>query len=249
MRSRLPTEPADARASLHDPSAVRALFDEMSATYGLVNVVSSFGFAVRWRHQAIARLPATAPIGRVLDLMSGMGELWPSLARQLGGASEVVAVDISLGMARRAPRVPPLPVTTFVEDALVFDPPAASFDAVVSSFGLKTFDPAQQERLAERVARVLRPGGTYSFIEISVPAARALRIAYMLYMKRVIPLVGRALLGNPANYRLLGTYTEKFGDCAHFARCLERAGLEATFVRYFFGCATGVVGRKREGSS
>ena len=128
-------------------------------------------------------------------------------------------------------------------------PPGRSMRATRSASrsccaGSNVFSPNEDTTASNESA-----GGTYSFIEISVPDARALRIAYMFYMKRVIPLVGRVLLGNPANYRLLGTYTEEFGDCAHFARCLERAGLEATFVRYFFGCATGVVGRKLEGSS
>jgi hypothetical protein len=31
----------------YDPARVRALFDEMAATYGIVNLVASFGFAAR----------------------------------------------------------------------------------------------------------------------------------------------------------------------------------------------------------
>jgi demethylmenaquinone methyltransferase/2-methoxy-6-polyprenyl-1,4-benzoquinol methylase len=228
---------------------VRALFDEMAETYGIVNLVSSFGFALRWRRQAIARLPATEPLRRVADLMAGMGELWPSLARRVAAGTEVVAVDISAEMIRRARGVRALAVTACVEDALAFRAEAGSFDVVVSSFGLKTFDRAQQASLARLVASLLRPGGTFTFIEISVPPARALRLLYTFYVKQVIPLVGRALLGNPANYRLLGIYTEAFRDCEHFARELAAAGLEAQPVRYFFGCATGVVGRRRARSS
>jgi ubiquinone/menaquinone biosynthesis C-methylase UbiE len=116
---------------------------------------------------------------------------------------------------------------------------------VVSSFGLKTLDSNQQTRLAAQVARLLRPGGLYSFIEISAPGARPLRWLYLFYLRRVIPLVGWMLLGNPANYRMLGIYTEAFGDCRHFAACLSRAGLDAEYVSHFYGCATGVRGRKR----
>ena len=228
----------------YDGGSIRALFDEMASTYGVVNLVSSFGFAVRWRRQCIARLPVAEPQRRVAELMSGMGELWRSLARRFGPAIEVVAIELSGEMARRAPRVPPCAVTLRIEDVLAFDPGPASFDAVVSSFGLKTFSLEQQVQLAGQVARLLRPGGAFSFVEISVPPHRALRLAYMFYVKHVIPLVGRLWLGNPANYRMLGIYTEAFGDCAHFARSLERAGLEVRFIRYFFGCATGVLGRK-----
>jgi demethylmenaquinone methyltransferase/2-methoxy-6-polyprenyl-1,4-benzoquinol methylase len=230
----------------YEPEAIRDLFDEMAATYGAVNLVSSFGFAVRWRHQAIAGLPLTVPLRRVADLMSGKGELWRSLARHLGRGSEVVAVEISREMMRRSPRRPPFTVTVRTEDVLSCQLEPASFDAVVSSFGLKTLSPAQQRELSLLVARLLRPGGVFSFIEISVPPSGLLRAPYMFYMKHVIPLVGRVLLGNPANYRLLGIYTEAFGDCGHFVRCLQEAGLSARFARYFFGCASGVVGSKPE---
>jgi hypothetical protein len=44
---------------------------------------------------------------------------------------------------------------------------------------------------------------------------------------------------------MLGAYTEAFSDASHFGDCLRRAGLEASTVSYFFGCATGVRGFKR----
>ncbi len=233
----------------YDPKSVRALFNEMTGTYGAVNLASSFGFAARWRRQSIAGIPSTTSVSRIADLMSGMGELWRSVSLRFGAATEVVAVDISEEMVRRSPRIPPCSVTICVEDVLAFCPPSQSFDAVVSSFGLKTFNLEQQQRLAAQVGRILRPGGGFSFVEISVPSNRALRLVYMFYVKRIIPLVGRTLLGNAENYRLLGVYTEAFGTCSHFADCLRRLGLQVTFVRYFFGCATGVVGCKPESTA
>jgi len=227
----------------YDTESVRALFDEMAATYGPVNVISSFGFCVRWRHQAIADLNLESAES-VVDLMSGMGELWRSLARALPVSARVLAVDISPEMARRAARGQPFALDVQLGDVLTMDLPAASADVVVSSFGVKTFDREQQRLLARTVAHLLRPGGRYSFIEISVPPFAPLRVLYMFYMKYVIPFIGRICLGNPSNYRILGIYTEAFGDVAHFRTCLADAGLEALQVSYFFGCATGVRGRK-----
>lgn len=60
----------------------------------------------------------------------------------------------------------------------------------------------------------------------------------------MIPLVGRLLLGDPACYRMLGAYTEAFGDASHFAECLRHEGLEVAEASFFFGCATGVRGVK-----
>jgi ubiquinone/menaquinone biosynthesis C-methylase UbiE len=215
----------------------------MAATYGPVNLVSSFGFTARWRQQVIEGLPLESA-HHVVDLMSGMGELWRSLARHLNHSAIVTGIDISPEMTRRSSRAWPFLVRVDVTDVLTwaFEPGCA--DVVVSSFGLKTFDLDQQERLAQCVARLLRPGGTFSFVEISVPSARSLRFVYMLYLKYVISFIGRVFLGSPQTYSTLGAYTAAFGNCDHFARCLRDAGLDATPMRYFFGCATGVRGIK-----
>lgn len=233
----------------YDVDRVRLLFDEMADTYGRVNLVSSLGLAVRWRHTVVAAIPATGPLGRVVDLMSGMGELWRSLALARPEVTEVIAVDISAQMISRAPRRQRFAVRVCEENVLQCSLPSGDCDAVISSFGLKTFDRAQQNALASVVARLLRPGGVFSFIEISVPPNAMLRACYMFYIKRVIPFMGRLFLGNPSNYRILGVYTEAFGDCRHFAECLRTAGLEAEVRSYFFGCASGVAGRKPRASA
>ena len=38
---------------LYSGSFVRGLFDEMSATYGRTNLLSSLGFCLRWRRQCV----------------------------------------------------------------------------------------------------------------------------------------------------------------------------------------------------
>jgi ubiquinone/menaquinone biosynthesis C-methylase UbiE len=232
-------------APRYDPESVRRTFDDMASTYGYVNLISSFGFSARWRRQVVDGLPLPSA-NRVVDLMSGMGELNRSLANGLPASSHVLGVDLSPEMTRRARRNWPFRVDVRVHDVLDWDPEEASADIVVSSFGLKTFDREQQQRLAHIVAKLLRPGGVYSFVEISVPSFPPLRTAYLFYLKRMIPVIGRLLLGNPDCYRMLGVYTEAFGDSSHFASCLRKAGLEASDVSYFFGCATGVRGFKRQ---
>lgn len=227
----------------YDAESVRKLFDDMASTYGYVNLISSFGFTARWRHQVVSRLPLGSATC-VVDLMSGMGELWRSLAKGLPSSARVIGIDISPGMAGRTRREWRFPVEVCITDVLAWEPQPEFADVVVSSFGLKTFNHEQQRRIAQTVARMLRPGGVYSFIEISVPPIGPLRVLFMFYLKWMIPLIGRLLLGNPDCYRMLGTYTEAFGNTMHFASCLMAVGLQATPVSYFFGCATGVRGIK-----
>ena len=83
-----------ARDDLYDPIFIRGLFDEMAATYGPVNLLSSFGFCIRWRRQCL-RLIDFRPGSTVLDLMCGMGELGSDVADRIGGHGSLLALDLS----------------------------------------------------------------------------------------------------------------------------------------------------------
>jgi demethylmenaquinone methyltransferase/2-methoxy-6-polyprenyl-1,4-benzoquinol methylase len=122
--------------------------------------------------------------------------------------------------------------------------PSGSADFVISTFGLKTFNRDQQRRLAGQLARLLRRGGVFSLIEASDPKGWALRPLYRFYLDRVLPLIERTALRGAQDFAMLGVYTRHFGDCSFFARRLAEEGLEVRLESFFFGCATGVVGRK-----
>jgi demethylmenaquinone methyltransferase/2-methoxy-6-polyprenyl-1,4-benzoquinol methylase len=133
----------------------------------------------------------------------------------------------------------------FIEDDLLAsDLPSASADFVISTFGLKTFNPEQHARLAALVARVLKPGGVFSLIEASDPKGWWLRPLYLLHLKVILPLVERALLRGAQDFSMIGAYTSNFGNAAELAAMLRSHGLEVEYTKYFFGCATGVAGRR-----
>lgn len=230
---------------IYDSSFIVALFDEMSKTYGIVNYVSSFGFCERWRRQAVDGV-AIEPDAHVVEMMSGSGECWRFFQRRLSAGGSVVSLDISSEMCRRAranrPRYAGLNVQVRQLDALDSGLPDACADHVVACFGLKTFSAAQLVRLVAEVKRLLKPKGSFCFVEIGVPRARWLKALYLFYLRRVVPWIGRCLLGNPENYRLLGVYTERFGSGAHVRGLLEACGFHVRFDELFFGCAMRLVG-------
>lgn len=255
--------PNPLETNLHDPQYVAGLFDRMASTYGILNYITSFGFSERWRRQCVDSLldagtrisGGTAvdrkqgPQGRedalVYDLMSGMGETWPSLSRL--PVKRIVAVDLSPAMCARAEKVATRyapEIRILCEDVFSGVLKENSADIVVCSFGLKTLDVTQRKELASLLYRVLKPGGRFAFVEISDPRSWWLRRLYMFYLKKVIPVLGRLFGGDPTAYGMLGVYTEAFGDCEAFSGYLEASGLSVSYRRFFSGCATGVSGSK-----
>lgn len=232
--------------NLYDPDFVTSLFDEMSKTYGVVNSLSSFGFCVVWRMQC-ANLIQYADDARVVDLMSGMAELSITIGKKHPNL-HFEAIDLSPAMCELAQKS----VTrnglqncnVLHRDALQTRLEGGSVDAVVSTFGLKTFSKSQLEALASEAYRILKPGGQIAFLEISVPPSAILRVPYMFYLRYVIPTIGRVFMGNPDNYRLLGVYTSNFGRCDQAIEIFREAGFTVQPRSFFFGCATGFRGKK-----
>jgi len=60
----------------------------------------------------------------------------------------------------------------------------------------------------------------------------------------IIPVLGRFLLGNPREYKMLWRYTDKFETAKKATEIFKRAGLKVTYNSYFYGCATGFFGNK-----
>jgi ubiquinone/menaquinone biosynthesis methyltransferase len=232
---------------LYSPSYVKSLFDEMARTYGGVNLISSFGFAKRWREICV-RQAGLKPGMVVYDWMSGMGECWGAILARIGASGHITGVDISTAMCQQSKESPAHRqfgnVWVLEEDVLNNSLEDESADCVISSFGLKTFSDEQKNQLAKEIWRVLKLGGRFSLLEISVPENLFLRVPYVFYIKYCIPLIGFFFLGNPDNYRMLGWYTEKFRNCKTMQTSLEKVGFQVQFQRHFSGCATSVFGIK-----
>lgn len=233
---------------IYDPAYVKGVFDRCSDRYIGFSYVFSLGFTERWRRQCVAAMPAPSDDATGYDLMAGTGEVWPHLLKRFPATRAITAVDISSGMhhraierlhAHRAHKI------AFIEDDVLDSGlGGASADFVISTFGLKTFNAEQHARLARLVAHVLKPGGVFSFIEASDPRGWSMRHLYLFHLTVLLPLIERTLLKGAQDFAMIGRYCSDFGDASQFSRLLAAEGLEVEYRSYFFGCATGVSGRK-----
>jgi demethylmenaquinone methyltransferase/2-methoxy-6-polyprenyl-1,4-benzoquinol methylase len=243
--------PVECLQDIYDPSFVKGVFDRCSKKYILFSYVCSFGFTERWRKQAVRNMPkppSVNPIG--LDLMAGTGEAWPHLLKRLPETRSITAVDISTGMHQlameRLHKHRKHKIEFVEDDVLSSNLDADGCDYLISTFGLKTFRPDQHQKLALLVFQVLRPGGVFSFVEASDPKGWWLRPLYLFHLQTILPIIERIFMRGTQDFAMIGTYSTNFGNAAQFGKFLSATGLQVEFKKYFFGCATGVVGRKPE---
>lgn len=233
--------------NIYNPDYVRGLFNRMSSSYERVNYITSFGFSIRWRSQFLKPFKPTGQKVEIIDLMTGMGETWAAIKHHLPD-SNLTVLDFSEGMLKYARQKSKDKfgdsITLVQQNVLQSELPSSHFDFVTCAFGLKTFNNEQLSQLALETKRILKPGGQFSFIEVSKPDPKVLTWLYGFYLGKAIPVLGRLLLGSPEEYKMLWNYTRRFENAKKAAELFEKAGLKTEFRSYFYGCASGFHGHK-----
>ncbi|MCY3910028.1 MAG: ubiquinone/menaquinone biosynthesis methyltransferase [bacterium] len=180
-------------------AAVRSMFDAIAPRYDLLNRLLTFGMDCRWRRRSVRelRLPAGA---RVYDLACGTGDL----CRDLEAAGfKPVGFDLSAGMLQAAQKYRAsgkLRAPMVLGDALCLPVPDQSADGITCGFALRNV--VDLNDLFAELARVVRPGGRVSLLEVAEPSNPVMRFGHGLYFGRVIPLIG-GLLSDRTAYEYL----------------------------------------------
>ena len=81
-------------------------------------------------------------------------------------------------------------------------------------------------------------------IDVSVPDGLFLKTLYMFYLKKIIPVLGTLFLAKSETYAMLGKYTENFQNSKNIYTIFQNNGFELEYLKYFYGCATGIKGIK-----
>ncbi len=173
-------------------TAVRSMFDAIAPRYDMVNRIMTFRMDVRWRRLAVGSL-ALRRDSAVLDLACGTGDLCREL--EASGLAPV-GVDLSFGMLAAARTDAPL----MQGDALRLPVRAGSVDGVTCGFALRNL--VELAPFFAELARVLRPGGRISLLEVDTPPNRVMRWGHGVYFGKVVPLIG-GLISEASAYRYL----------------------------------------------
>lgn len=146
----------------------RHRYERIAPFYDLVDLPFEIG-----RYRSLRPLLFRGLNGRLLDAGAGTGR---NIAFYPPG-SEVLAVDLSAAMLRRAARRRPQPraVVHLMEmDLTKLEFADGSFDAAVASFVFCTMPPEARLCALRELARVVRPGGRVRLLEYA-PARTAFR--------------------------------------------------------------------------
>ncbi len=102
-----------------------------------------------------------------------------------------------------------------------------SLDFVISAFVLRNVRKIMAETLSE-IKRVLKPGGAALLLEMGLPEARWIRPFHRFYLKNILPLIGRSVLGPSWSRDYLAETIFQFWTPAEFCQIMAESGLRET---------------------
>jgi demethylmenaquinone methyltransferase/2-methoxy-6-polyprenyl-1,4-benzoquinol methylase len=200
------------------------MFDAIAPRYELVNKVMTLGLDTRWRRRAVADL-RLARNSLVLDVAAGTGDFARELQRQHHRA---VGTDLSFNMLREARNV----AERVQADASSLPFRGASFDGITCGYALRNFTDLQAT--FDEMARVLRPGGRLSLLEVAEPNGGPWRAGFRLWFRQVVPFIG-SLLSDRDAYHYLPASTAYLPTAREITSMLNRAGFSAVNNRRVMG--------------
>ena len=219
----LPTStslPPAARAAKR--SYVRRMFTAIAPRYDFLNHLLSLNVDRTWRRAAVQRLGwERRPDGTYLDLCAGTLELAAALVREPAFRGTVIAADFVLPMLAlgrgKAARARPVGA-----DVLTLPFADARFDGAMVAFGVRNL--ADLDAGLEEAYRVLRPDARFVVLEFTTPRFAPLRALYLLYFRRLLPMIGRAVSKHRDAYTYLPESVRDFPAPEALAGRLRRVG-------------------------
>jgi demethylmenaquinone methyltransferase/2-methoxy-6-polyprenyl-1,4-benzoquinol methylase len=170
---------------------LRTAFDQCAPYYESTIRFGSFGTGQRYRRQALLRAGLKKGM-RVLDLAAGTGPTARAAASVLGDARRLVCVDPSAGMLRESRKQLE---TAYVQGEADYLPLRDGvFDFLVMGYALRhvgNLNSGLRECL-----RVLKPGGTALFLEVTKPDNRCGLAVTRFYFGTVLPRLTRWFTGS-----------------------------------------------------
>jgi demethylmenaquinone methyltransferase/2-methoxy-6-polyprenyl-1,4-benzoquinol methylase len=212
---------------------VRRLFAQIAPRYDLLNRLMTGGQDLRWRQEAISHLEIPAA-GLILDAGAGTGDISLAIHKRRPHV-RVVAFDLTpemIALARH--RQGSHAIHWLIADAHNLPFANGRFDGIISGYLLRNVGDLQQT-LTEQL-RALRCGGRMVALDTTPPGRSLFRPLIRIYLKWIIPILGRIFAGSSEAYTYLPDSTTQFLSAEALAERMQRAGFSGVgFVRRMFG--------------
>jgi len=223
---------------------VKLMFHRVAPRYDLLNRVISLGQDHLWKRDVIRSLGGALPCEDwILDLGTGTGDLAFEVLRQFPGV-HVVACDLTLQMIKLGKnKRGGEKIFWVLADSANLPFSDGVFAGVVSGYLLRNVESIEVSLKEQR--RVLRSGFRIAALDTTPPRNNLTHPIKILYLRRIIPWLGKWIAGDQSAYAYLARSTEQFLSAEGLSECFHEVGFsEVQFSRRMLGTIVICQGKK-----
>lgn len=214
------------------PKTIRQMFGSIANRYDKANAVLSFNQHKRWNRRLIASVSQKQEGLTLLDLCAGTGDIAFGYLKCSQKPARAILLDFCpemLDCAERKEKELSIDRHTvqYVQGDAQHIPFGDNFaDCVTVAYGIRNV----QNPLAcmKEVHRVLQPGGTFGILELTKPKNPFLWLGHQIYLRAILPTVGRFVASNRDAYTYLRNSIREFTPPAKLEKQLQEAGFTNT---------------------
>lgn len=235
----------------NNPTSIQTMFGSIAKSYDTTNAALSLQMHRYWNSMLVKNvIQSDRNSGNFLDLCCGTGEIAAIYLKNYPESRDVYLLDFCEEMLNCAKeKIHNLPKNTetiihYIQaDAQVIPLPSESVSYVTIAYGIRNVK--NPSACIQEAFRVLRPGGTLGILELTQPKNRLLRFGHGLYLRFVLPLLGRFLTSNQNAYEYLCSSIQNFIKPHELAEIFVQAGFQKTHCKPMTGgIATLILGKK-----
>ncbi len=229
------------------PETIQHLFADIATRYDRCNQIMSLNMHRRWNQTLIDTIVQPTRPRVYVDLCAGTGDIAFTYLKTTPSYEQIHLIDFCpemLQVAKSKADKNGFKNVTFVQgDAQAIPLPDNSADCVTIAYGIRNVaNPAQCIR---DVYRILRQDGRFGILELTRPTNPLMKLGHNLYLKTVLPLLGRLITSNKEAYQYLCNSIQTFIPASTLEEMFVQAGFSSvTKVPLLGGVATIISGVK-----
>jgi len=187
---------------------VQGVFNQVFDKYDLMNDFMSFGIHRLWKKNLI-NLMNPCKNKNLIDVACGTGDIGKLYLDNTDINNNITCIDPNKGMIAKGKKklINYKNINWIISEAERLPIKSDLFDFYTISFGLR--NTKDLNKTLSEAYRVLKPGGRFLCLEFSQIQNENLKFIYKQYSK-LIPLIGKYVVGNKEPYEYLLESIEKF---------------------------------------
>jgi demethylmenaquinone methyltransferase / 2-methoxy-6-polyprenyl-1,4-benzoquinol methylase len=231
------------------PETIQQMFGSIAKKYDKANGILSLQMHKHWNAQLVKQITSSEQSMTLLDLCCGTGDIAFRFLKKFRYQQRAILVDFCEEMLtcakEKAKRFNLSHHDIKYIQANVQELPLASeqVHCVSMAYGIRNVkDPL---KCLQEAYRVLKPGGMIGILELTKPMNPLIRFGHSLYLRLVLPVLGKWITANQEAYQYLCNSIGTFVPSAHLEELLKKAGFVYTEIQPLtFGAATIFIGWK-----